>query len=717
MLLLLFLATKAFSQSGFPPAYQIRTDSILNVDLPNTYWQVLEDKTGRLNLAQVQQQPAAQSFHYSMTTQLNPAIHTYWYRYILKNTMNHDARICLASNSEQSTFYIGRSNGKFKGYENGEATPWRKQVGYKLLKLIPVVLKPGEEIVIYNRIYNSYAFYYFTDNVAVSFGSTITALHNYAQHESLYLTNVHNSILFGVLLFAALFNFFFFLVVRERIYLYFSIYLICLGVGRMGNEFYYVFLRDFRTVLSYIMPFAFLMTFSSLTYFIRSLLQSKRFLPHWDRFLVIFNAIYFFVGLVLNCLGLPYYRVFTRFDYFFKIGLIICNLLTFYLLIGKQKKTDWKLIGAVVPGFLIWGIGYSVVSLYEVYGYKIIGNLTGWLDGWWYVIETICLSWLVIFFSWILLQRFGRLQKQIVQQALEKEQEKNQLIVQQKIDLEKEVEARTAELKYSLIQLKTTQNQLIQSEKMASMGELTAGIAHEIQNPLNFVNNFSEVSVELTSDLKEELRAGNTTEAIAITNELIESLNKIHQHGKRADSIVKGMLQHSRASTGERQPTNMNTLVDEFLRLSFHGLRAKDKTFNAFFSTHLASDLPNIEVVQQDMGRVMLNLFNNAFYAVNQKQKLAGPGYKPEVSVSTLTEGSKLVIKVKDNGTGIPENIKAKIMQPFFTTKPTGEGTGLGLSITYDMIVKGYGGEIEINTREGEFTEFIVYLPLNHLSN
>ncbi len=161
----------------------------------------------------------------------------------------------------------------------------------------------------------------------------------------------------------------------------------------------------------------------------------------------------------------------------------------------------------------------------------------------------------------------------------------------------------------------------------------------------------------------------------------------------------------------------MNTLVDEFLRLSFHGLRAKDKTFNAFFSTHLASDLPNIEVVQQDMGRVMLNLFNNAFYAVNQKQKLAGPGYKPEVSVSTLTEGSKLVIKVKDNGTGIPENIKAKIMQPFFTTKPTGEGTGLGLSITYDMIVKGYGGEIEINTREGEFTEFIVYLPLNHLSN
>ncbi len=716
-LLLLFLVIKASSQSGFPPAYQIRTDTILNVDLPNTYWQVLEDKTGQLNLNQVQRQPADDSFHFAKTTLLNPDIHTFWYRYTLKNAMDHQARISLASNSEQSTFYIGRSDGKFAAYENGEATPWRRQAGYNLLKLIPLVLKPGEEIIIYNRIHNSYSFYYFTDDVSVSYGSTVANLHNYATNDSLYVTNVHDSILFGILVFAALFNFFFFLVVREKVYLYFSIYLLCLGGGRMGNEFYYVFFREFRTTLSYLMPLVFLLTFSSLTYFIRSLLNSKRFLPQWDKFLVIFNAIYFVVGLVLTCLGLHYYRVFTQFDYLFKIGLIVCNLLTFFLLVGKQKKTDWKLIGAVVPGFLIWGIGYSIVSLYQVYDYKLLGNFTAWLNSWWYVIETICLSWLVIFFSWILLQRFGRLQKQIVQQALEKEQEKNQLIIQQKIDLEKEVEARTAELKHSLIQLKNTQNQLIQSEKMASMGELTAGIAHEIQNPLNFVNNFSEVSVDLTGELREEILNGNTAEAMAITNELAESLSKIHHHGKRAESIVKGMLQHSRTSTGERQATNMNALADEFLRLSFHGLRAKDKSFNAFFSTHFAQDLPKIEVVQQDMGRVMLNLFNNAFYAVNQKQKIAGPDYKPEVSVWTFAEDSKLVIKIKDNGTGIPEHIKSKIMQPFFTTKPTGEGTGLGLSITYDMVVKGYGGEISINTQEGEFTEFIVQLPLNHLSN
>jgi signal transduction histidine kinase len=265
----------------------------------------------------------------------------------------------------------------------------------------------------------------------------------------------------------------------------------------------------------------------------------------------------------------------------------------------------------------------------------------------------------------------------------------------------------------ALYQLKATQTQLIQSEKMASLGELTAGIAHEIQNPLNFVNNFSEVSIELLEELKEEAQAGHTTDVIAIADDLTQNLEKINHHGKRADFIVKGMLQHSRTGTGEKQPTNINILADEFLKLSYHGLRAKDKNFNAELVTNFDENLPKVNIAQQDIGRLLLNLFNNAFYAVNQKQKTAGADYKPEVTVSTSTDANHLIISVKDNGNGIPDAIKDKIMQPFFTTKPTGEGTGLGLSLSYDIVVKGHSGKITVNTQEGEYTEFTVILPIS----
>jgi two-component system NtrC family sensor kinase len=268
-------------------------------------------------------------------------------------------------------------------------------------------------------------------------------------------------------------------------------------------------------------------------------------------------------------------------------------------------------------------------------------------------------------------------------------------------------------LETTLSHLKATQTQLIQSEKMASLGELTAGIAHEIQNPLNFVNNFSEVNTEMMDELEGELRLGNIDEALNIAADIKENERKINHHGKRADAIVKGMLEHSRTNTGEKQLTDMNVLCDEFLKLSYHGLRAKDKSFNAEMVTHFDPKLPKINVSQQDMGRVMLNLFNNAFYAVNQKLKMAVVSYRPEVAVSTSVENGQVVIKVKDNGIGIPDAIKEKIMQPFFTTKPTGEGTGLGLSLTYDMVVKGHGGSIQVESAEGEGSEFIIKLPVS----
>ena len=275
-----------------------------------------------------------------------------------------------------------------------------------------------------------------------------------------------------------------------------------------------------------------------------------------------------------------------------------------------------------------------------------------------------------------------------------------------------QIQAQHKALEKTLTELKNTQIQLIQSEKMASLGELTAGIAHEIQNPLNFVNNFSEVNTELIGEMQGEIERGNFDEVKTIADNIKSNQIKISQHGKRADYIVKGMLQHSRNRTGEMQPTDINALADEFFKLSYHGLRAKDKSFNAELVTHFDGALPKINVVQQDIGRVLLNLFNNAFYAVNQKAKTAGTGYRPEVSVSTYAENDRVIIRVKDNGTGIPDGVKEKIMQPFFTTKPTGEGTGLGLSLTYDMVVKGHGGKINIESKEGEGSEFIIDLPI-----
>lgn len=274
-------------------------------------------------------------------------------------------------------------------------------------------------------------------------------------------------------------------------------------------------------------------------------------------------------------------------------------------------------------------------------------------------------------------------------------------------------------LENTLKELKLTQAQLLQSEKMASLGELTAGIAHEIQNPLNFVNNFSEVSSELLGEMKEEIEGGNLEDAMEIVDDLVGNLDKIYLHGRRASSIVKGMLSHSRVSTGDKELTDLNALSDEFLRLSYHGLRARDRDFNAKYITEFDEHLPKVEVVSQDIGRVILNLINNAFYAVHEKQKLLensnspnGQTYKPTIHVATKTDDNQLIVSVRDNGNGMPKEVLDKIFQPFFTTKPTGQGTGLGLSLSYD-IIQAHGGKIVVNSKRGKGTEMIISLPVN----
>jgi two-component system NtrC family sensor kinase len=368
--------------------------------------------------------------------------------------------------------------------------------------------------------------------------------------------------------------------------------------------------------------------------------------------------------------------------------------------------TSWKqLRGAlwsVVVGLLVSLLSFLLL-IATLYLFKSVSNETIL-----YFNTALLLSFPISLLGYVA-TRFKEIIKEVQQNAAQvvrlSEEKKEEALNRQRL-LQEEVDRQTAEIR-------ANQTRLIQSEKMASLGELTAGIAHEIQNPLNFVNNFSEVSTELLEELKQEAKEGHTEDVIEIADSLSQNLEKITHHGKRADAIVKGMLQHSQTGSGAKELININTLADEYMRLSYHGLRAKDKSFNADLVTHYDEHLPKINAIPQDMGRVMLNLFNNAFYAVNQKQKTAVADYKPEITVTTSTQNSQVIIKVKDNGIGIPDSIKEKIMQPFFTTKPPGEGTGLGLSLTYDMVVKGHGGSINVNTKEGEFTEFIISLPIS----
>lgn len=380
----------------------------------------------------------------------------------------------------------------------------------------------------------------------------------------------------------------------------------------------------------------------------------------------------------------------------------------------KNKKNGGLIISI---GGLIYAISFIIFILNEVIylgilEHEIIKHTT---------YNVACLS-IPICITIFLSIEFAKTTKSLAVKLSENEKlalQNQQILSAQNETLEKQVKERTTELYNSLTQLKATQSQLIQSEKLASLGELTAGIAHEIQNPLNFVNNFSELSVDLVKELKDEIKKPEIDRELIddLTNDLSQNQEKINHHGKRASSIVKGMLEHSRTSKGQKEATDINALCDEYLRLAYHGLRAKDKTFNATMETHFDPNLPRIAVIPQDIGRVFLNLISNAFHAVNERSK-KDPGkeqevrYKPTVTVSTsVKDGNKLLIAVKDNGTGIPEAIKDKIFQPFFTTKPTGQGTGLGLSLSYD-IVKAHGGELEVESAEGKGTTFIVMLPM-----
>ncbi|WP_090662756.1 ATP-binding protein [Parafilimonas terrae] len=444
--------------------------------------------------------------------------------------------------------------------------------------------------------------------------------------------------------------------------------------------------------------------------YLRRTLQTKTTMPEWHRRL----SIIMFAAIGSMVLQLSVASFSATFNIIFAI---VEDLLVGLLLYIIYKQEEFK----PVKFLLIALLPYAIVSVLDDILHLPGKNFYSKIDD---IAGTISLFAVIWGFGvWMVSRRQQKELTKARQKALD-EQENNRIITAMKAELEVQVAERTAELtqqkealENTLSELKSTQAQLIQSEKMASLGELTAGIAHEIQNPLNFINNFSEVNNELIDELKQEWLKPDEQKDKTLEDELLADIiannEKIAFHGKRADGIVKGMLQHSRKSSGTKEPTDINALCDEYLRLSYHGLRAKDKSFNAEFKTDLDESIGKISLVPQDIGRVLLNLLNNAFYAVNDKKKTAGADYKPMVIIQTKKTGEEgIEIKVIDNGKGIPQNVINKIFQPFFTTKPTGEGTGLGLSLTYDIITKQHNGSINVESKEGEGTAFIINLPV-----
>src|SRR5579871_270342 len=436
-----------------------------------------------------------------------------------------------------------------------------------------------------------------------------------------------------------------------------------------------------------------------ITRYLRKSMQMATKLPKWDK---IFNYIFYaaIALLVIDATIAPARIVTTALSHLLMLYLV-------YILYKEKEFADARQVLLAIAPFVLLSLFSDITKLTYKSQYSAWKSFLELATG-------FSVVWMVT--MWVIINKQRKALNKEKIKAHEEEEKKKQ-VISLKDQLEIQVAERTAELtkqkeelEETLTELKATQTQLIHAEKMASLGELTAGIAHEIQNPLNFVNNFAEVNTELIAEMQMEIANGNFQEAKEIADDIKDNEQKISFHGKRADAIVKCMLLHSRKNTGQKELTDINALADEYLRLSFHGLRAKDKSFNATLKTDFEHSLPKVNIVHQDVGRVFLNIFNNAFYAVTEKKKTADENYQPIVSVQTKKINGAVLISVKDNGNGIPQTVLEKIFQPFFTTKPTGQGTGLGLSLSYD-IIKAHGGEINVETKEAEGTTFIIQIP------
>jgi len=692
-LLLLLFALPVFSQGSWPEAVIIKTDSLTDQELSDENWQYVNTGEKIVSFKDIITPKYSNRFlpaaNRTVTFQ-NQNSHV-WLRYRLKNNETHSKIITFTSIRDNEHIYISNKD-KWLHFKSGNMVPWSERNGIKGLTQVVYTVAPNEEVLVYSDL-GEVVFY---NSVNPSIGNYLKIIRNNYLKTPTYTTDDIVSFgFFGFILFAVIFNLFFYYVNREKVYLVYSFLLMFSALLLAMEVFSSLIFAEYREAYPFFIGITILGFIITFIHTIRYFFRISIHFPNWDRFLIYSSVtigiigILILVGYVLR--EFIFLIIVAGFSILIVLAFLVASIVMIISLLRKKDKEARIFVIAAVP-FLVSPIIALIVQ-------------------WDWIVTTFGM-WTILVLSWGMFARFKSLQIANARVALEKEEERTRLIAAQKVELEQQVADRTAELQNSIEELKLTQNQLIQSEKMASLGELTAGIAHEIQNPLNFVNNFSDVSAELLEELKEELEKGDIEEATAIADDVIGNLEKIAHHGRRADGIVKGMLQHSRASSGQKELTDINTLSDEYLRLAYHGLRAKDKSFNAELITNFEQNLPKATVVPQDLGRVLLNLFTNAFYATQQQKNKAGEGFKPTVSITTSSKDGLIEIRVKDNGTGIPDAIKDKILQPFFTTKPTGEGTGLGLSLSYDIVVKAHGGTIDIISAEGEGSEFIIRIPV-----
>jgi signal transduction histidine kinase len=705
MKLLFYISTLLFSLAiqAQPGTTNSSNDSVYIADAKvqihdlKNYTSVLVDSSNKLMLQEIASGKFNSRFQpLSDTARLvaQPYI-TYWLKFTISSSGDiQNWWLLLYSNSEISepiqqgyvdAWFINRTDQNMEHQRTGVLVP-RSQKSIKEnpgLNRIFFSAKAGETKDVYLRIYNE-------------FSPGITSSVQLRNPISGFPSEKYLGIIFGsgAVFFFAIISFFFFFFVRDKAYLFFGLYALTL------SHHYLILHPDIPFIDLYIPEHPYLVTpafmlltiggFIFFALFGRSFINLPQLSKRVDTIFKWVTAVW--IAYLITSLAL---MIITRRVFFYEGHFIFIFLFLVFLIRIVFFKTI--LVRFYVAGAL-WLFCFTILGLFWYDAAFPIGQ------GGQILIYAAGLAYKVR------LNEKARAQAEVI--SLRNVELANLYDESKKQKEEIEIQKKNAD--EALVELKAAQAQLIQNEKMASLGELTAGIAHEIKNPLNFVNNFSEVNTELIDEMHQEIDNGNLKDVRAIANNIKDNQQKITYHGKRADDIVKSMLQHSLSSSGIKESTNINVLTDEYSRLAYHGLRAKDKSFNATMKTDFDESIGNINIIPQDIGRAILNLINNAFYAVDEKKK-QNPNFEPIVTVSTKTVkpplgGLGVEIKVKDNGNGIPQKVLDKIFQPFFTTKPTGQGTGLGLSLSYD-IVKAHGGELKVETKEGEGSEFIIQLP------
>lgn len=694
---LLICLFRLFTVTGQTVSTINPADKMLNLAPQSAY---LEDPTGKMTIDDIRKPGMETRFQPIVTRIVNFGVTSsaFWIRSKLQNNTPEKVIIEVGNNAlSDIRLYEAAPNNVVRQFHTGNWVPFAAREIKHVNHLFPLSIQQDEQATIYLRVQHSRG-----TQFRLKAGTLVSFFESGTRRSLL------EGMYYGFMLVMILYNLFLYFSLRDNAYFFYVVYIFFMALLNAAiNGFAYRFLWPSYPVINLyediIAAFAGIAGILFAARFLNTRKNAPRYHQVFGGLLAIYTA-----AIVLILSGL------------FQFGIVVLEInslllvLSFFLAAYHTMRNGYK----PAKFFLIaWSFLLLSVIVFILSNFNLIASST-------FATHSMQIGSAVeaLLLSMALANRINvyKEEKSKAEQAALRSLEKNKkLIVEQNMMLERKVTERTEALKkindelvLAMQNLKETQEQLVQSEKMASLGELTAGIAHEIQNPLNFVNNFSEVSTELVSELKAGLGAGDIASATGIAGDLQENLERILYHGKRADRIVRGMLEHSRLNSGRRQVASINDIVEESLRLSYHAVRANDKSFTAILETHFDESIGKMEVVAEDIGRVLLNIFNNAFYSLREKKKDAPADYQPMVSVFTRKENNKAVISIRDNGLGISPKVQAKIYQPFFTTKPAGEGTGLGLSLSYDIITKEHEGTLQVETQEGEYAEFVIQLPL-----